>query len=138
MSADVSAVIKDCEVFDQDRCSNPAPRAFLGHLPADRFFAALYIEIVGGQGSLARCVSEVYINHDRWFNLMGRSNADSRSVSRDSRTSDSLRVDRAIRSSVADTLRSRSSVRSRDLHRAVLVARKRENANDTVSSSSKR
>ena len=51
--ADVSAFLKDCEVCDRDRCLNPAPGACLGHLPADLPFAALYIDIVGGQGSLS-------------------------------------------------------------------------------------
>ena len=56
--ADVSAFVNDCEVCDRDRCSNPAPRASLGHLPAYRSFAAFYIDIVGGQGSLSLGASQ--------------------------------------------------------------------------------
>ena len=48
----VSEFVKDCEVCDRDCFSNPAPRTPLEHLPADRPFAALYIDIVGNQGSL--------------------------------------------------------------------------------------
>ena len=51
--ADISAFIRSCEVGDRDRVANPAPRAPLGHLPADQPFAALYINIVGGQNSLS-------------------------------------------------------------------------------------
>ena len=50
---DVSSFVRACEVCDRDRNSNPAPRAPLGHLPADQPFATLYIDIVGGQGSLS-------------------------------------------------------------------------------------
>ena len=57
----VSAFVKDCEVCDRDRCSNQAPRASLGHLPADRPFAAFYIDIVGGQRSLSLVASLKYI-----------------------------------------------------------------------------
>ena len=45
--------VKSCEVCDQDRVSNPSPRALLGHLPTNKPFAALDIHIVGGQGSLS-------------------------------------------------------------------------------------
>ena len=38
---------------DRDRNSNSLPRAPLGHLPADQPFGTLYIDIVGGQGSLS-------------------------------------------------------------------------------------
>ena len=38
---------------DRDRNANPLPRAPLGHLSADQPFATLYIDIVGGQGSLS-------------------------------------------------------------------------------------
>ena len=51
--ADVAAFVKDCKVCDRDRPSNPSPRAPLGHLPADQPFSTLYIDIVGGQGSLS-------------------------------------------------------------------------------------
>ena len=51
--AEVSAFIRACEVCDRERIPNPAPRAPLGHLPADQPFAALYIDIVGGQNSLS-------------------------------------------------------------------------------------
>ena len=51
--AEVSSFVKACEVCDRDRNSNPAPHAPLGHLPADQPFASLYIDIVGGQGSLS-------------------------------------------------------------------------------------
>ena len=50
---DVSAFVRACEVCDRDRCSNPNPRTSLGQLPADNPFAVLYIDIVGGQGSLS-------------------------------------------------------------------------------------
>ena len=50
---DVFAFVRACEVCDRDRVANPSPRAPLGHLPADQPFAALYIDIVGGQGSLS-------------------------------------------------------------------------------------
>ena len=50
---DVSAFLSACEVCDRDRVANPAPRAPLGHLPADQPFTTLYIDIVGGQGSLS-------------------------------------------------------------------------------------
>ena len=50
---EVSAFIRACEVCDRERIPNPAPRAPLGHLPADQPFAALYIDIVGGQNSLS-------------------------------------------------------------------------------------
>ena len=49
----MSALVKACEAFDRDRVANPSPRAPLGHLPADQPFAALYIDIVNGQGSLS-------------------------------------------------------------------------------------
>jgi hypothetical protein len=45
--------VRACEVCDRERVPNPAPRAPLGHLPADQPFAALYIDIVGGQNSLS-------------------------------------------------------------------------------------
>ena len=45
--------MKACEVCDRDRNSNPFPRAPLGHLPADKTFGTLYIDIVGGQGFLS-------------------------------------------------------------------------------------
>ena len=51
--AEVSAFVRACEVCDRERIPNPAPRAPLGHLPADQPFAALYIDIVGGQNSLS-------------------------------------------------------------------------------------
>ena len=51
--ADVSAFVRSCEVCDRNRNSNPTPRAPLGHLLADQPFASLYIDIVGGQGSLS-------------------------------------------------------------------------------------
>ena len=51
--ADVSAFVKNCEVCDRNRCANPPPRAPFGHLPNDEPFATLYIDIVGGQGSLS-------------------------------------------------------------------------------------
>ena len=53
MYADVSAFIKDCDICDRERCSNPAPRASLGHLPVDRPITALYIDIVWGQRALS-------------------------------------------------------------------------------------
>ena len=37
---------------DSDRVATPSPRAPLGNLLADQPFAALYINIVGGQYSL--------------------------------------------------------------------------------------
>ena len=49
----MSAFVRAYEVCDRDRVANPSPRAPLGHLPADQPFAALYIDIVGGQGSLS-------------------------------------------------------------------------------------
>ena len=51
--AEVAAFVRACEVCDRERVPNPAPRAPLGHLPADQPFAALYIDIVGGQNSLS-------------------------------------------------------------------------------------
>ena len=48
----MSAFVRACEVCDRDRCSNPNPRTSLGQLPADKSFAVLYIDIVGGQVSL--------------------------------------------------------------------------------------
>ena len=50
---DVCAFVRACEVCDSDRVANPLPRTPLGHLPADQPFTALYIDIVGGQGSLS-------------------------------------------------------------------------------------
>ena len=50
---DVSTFVNTCEVCDRDRNANPLPRAPLGHLPADQPFGTLYIDIVGGQGSLS-------------------------------------------------------------------------------------
>ena len=50
---DVSAFMKACEVCDCDRNSNQLPRAPLGHLPADQPVGTLYIDIVGGKGSLS-------------------------------------------------------------------------------------
>ena len=50
--ADVCAFVKPCDVCDWDRNANPLLRASLGHLPADQPFATLYIDIIGGQGSL--------------------------------------------------------------------------------------
>ena len=50
---DVSAVVRACEVCDRDRVANPSPRAPLGQLPAYQPFASIYIDIVGGQGSLS-------------------------------------------------------------------------------------
>ena len=44
--ADVSAFVKSCEVCDRDRCSNPSYCAPLLHLPADKPFGAIYIDIV--------------------------------------------------------------------------------------------
>ena len=38
---------------DRDRNANRLPRSPLGHLPADQPFGTLYIDIVGGQGSLS-------------------------------------------------------------------------------------
>ena len=49
----VSALVRAYDVCDRDRVANPSPRAPLGHLPADQPFAALYIDIIGGQGSLS-------------------------------------------------------------------------------------
>ena len=53
VKADVSSLVKACKACDRDRVSNPSSRAQLGHLPADKPFAALNIDIVGGQGSLS-------------------------------------------------------------------------------------
>ena len=50
---DVSVFIRNCDVCDRDRNSNPNLRAPLGQLPADTAFGVLYIDIVGGQGSLS-------------------------------------------------------------------------------------
>ena len=50
---DVSTFVRNCEVCDRDRNYNPNPRAALGRLPADQPFASLYVDIVGGQGSLS-------------------------------------------------------------------------------------
>ena len=49
----MSAFVRACEVCDRDRVANPSPRTPLGYLPADQPFAALYIDIVGGHGSLS-------------------------------------------------------------------------------------
>ena len=49
----MSAFVKDCEVCDRNRSSNPAARSHLGHLLADKPFAVLYIDIFGGQNSLS-------------------------------------------------------------------------------------
>ena len=49
---DISAFVRGCEVCDQQRNHYPNPHAALGHLPADQPFASLYIDIVGGHGSL--------------------------------------------------------------------------------------
>ena len=51
--ADVSSFVRSCKVCDRDRNANSSPHAPLGHLPADQPFASLYIDIVGGQGSLS-------------------------------------------------------------------------------------
>ena len=51
--ADVSPFIKACEVCDRDRNANLSPRAPLGQLPAETPFSALYLDIVGGQGSVS-------------------------------------------------------------------------------------
>ena len=53
MRNDVSAFVRPCEVCDRDRVANPSQRAPLGYLPADQPFASLYIDNVGGQGSLS-------------------------------------------------------------------------------------
>ena len=50
---DINTYVRNCEVCDRDKNSNPNPRTALGHLPADQPFATLYIDIVGGQGSLS-------------------------------------------------------------------------------------
>ena len=50
---EVAALIRACKICDRERVPNPAPHAPLGHLPADQLFAALYIDIVGGQNSLS-------------------------------------------------------------------------------------
>ncbi len=50
---DISAFVRGCEVCDRDRNPNPNPHAALGHLPDHQPFASLYIDIVGGQGSLS-------------------------------------------------------------------------------------
>ena len=50
---DFSAFVRDCEVCDRDRVANPSSRTPLGYLPADQPFAALYIDIVRGYGSLS-------------------------------------------------------------------------------------
>ena len=51
--ADISAFVKSCQVRSSDRVANPAPRAPFRHLFADKPFATLYIDIVGGQNSLS-------------------------------------------------------------------------------------
>ena len=51
LRADESACLKACETCDRDRVANPSLRAPLGHIPADKPFAALFIDIFGGQGS---------------------------------------------------------------------------------------
>ena len=48
---DVSTYVRNCEVFDRNKNTNPNPRTALGLLPADRPVASLYLDIVGGQGS---------------------------------------------------------------------------------------
>ena len=50
---DVAACLRACEVCDRNRNGNPSPRAPLEHLPADQLFGSLYIDILGGQGSLS-------------------------------------------------------------------------------------
>ena len=45
--------MKVCEVCNRDFNLNPLPRAPLGYLPAVQLFGTLYIDIVGGQGSLS-------------------------------------------------------------------------------------
>ena len=50
---DVSTYVRNCEVCDCNRNSNPNPRAALGRLPADQPFASLYVDIVGGQSLLS-------------------------------------------------------------------------------------
>ena len=50
---DESAFVKACEICDRDQNANPSPGAPLGHLQADQPFCSLYIDIVGGQGSLS-------------------------------------------------------------------------------------
>ena len=50
---DLSTFVRACEVCDRDRCSNPNSRTLLGQLSANNLFAVLYIDIVGGQGSLS-------------------------------------------------------------------------------------
>ena len=44
----VSTYVRNCEVYDHDKNSNPNPRAALGRLPTDQPFASLYVDIVGG------------------------------------------------------------------------------------------
>ena len=51
--SDVSTYVRNCKVCDRDKNSNPNPRAALGRLPADQPFSSLYVDIVGGQGSLS-------------------------------------------------------------------------------------
>ena len=50
---DVSTYVRNYEVCDRDKNSNPNPRAALNRLPADKPFALLYVDIVGVQGSLS-------------------------------------------------------------------------------------
>ena len=50
----VSAFVKSCEVCDRDRNANMLPRAHLGYLMADQPFGTLYMDNIGGQGSLTR------------------------------------------------------------------------------------
>ena len=50
---DVSTYLRNCEVCDRDKNSNPSPNAALVRLPADQPFASRYVDIVGGQGSLS-------------------------------------------------------------------------------------
>ena len=59
--ADVSALVKACKAFDRDRVANLSLRAPFGHLPAEQPFAALYIDNVGGQGSLSLGVSKIIL-----------------------------------------------------------------------------
>ena len=49
----MSAFVKACILCDRDRNVSLSPREPLGHLPADQLFGSLYINFVGGQGSLS-------------------------------------------------------------------------------------
>ena len=58
---DVSPIVRECEVCDRNRCSNPNHRTSLKQFPVDNLFGVIYIDIVGWQGFLSLGASPKFI-----------------------------------------------------------------------------